>query len=103
MFREAGTGIVPGQRLDPDVISSSSSPRGTNTVGRAYGPGETTMTRTHKLVNLTGIVLPLVGLVIAVVVLWERMVGPTELAIEVAGVDAIAVPFAIEGVGAAGR
>ena len=60
----------------PTCPNPSSSPCGTNTVGRACGPGETTMTRTHKLVNLAGIVLPLVGLVIAVVVLWERMVGP---------------------------
>ena len=43
------------------------------------------MTRTHKLVNLTGIILPFAGLVIAVVVLWERMVGPTELAILAVG------------------
>jgi len=43
------------------------------------------MTRTHKLINLTGIVLPFVGLVVAVVVLWERMVGPTELAILAVG------------------
>ena len=43
------------------------------------------MTRTHKLINLAGIVLPFVGLVAAVVVLWERMVGPTELAILAVG------------------
>ena len=36
------------------------------------------MTRTHKLANLVGIGLPLVGLVLAIVLLWERMVGPTE-------------------------
>ena len=50
------------------------------------------MTRTHKLVNLTGIILPLVGLVIAIVVLWERMVGPTELAI-------LAVGYVLTGAG----
>ena len=43
------------------------------------------MTRTHKLINLAGIALPFVGLVIAVIVLWERMVGPTELAILAVG------------------
>ena len=50
------------------------------------------MTRTHKLVNLAGIILPLVGLVIAIVVLWERMVGPTELAI-------LAVGYVLTGAG----
>ena len=50
------------------------------------------MTRTHKLINLAGIVLPFVGLVIAVVVLWERMVGPTELAI-------LAVGYVLTGAG----
>ena len=43
------------------------------------------MTRTHKLINVAGIVLPFVGLVVAIVVLWERMVGPTELAILAVG------------------
>jgi stearoyl-CoA desaturase (Delta-9 desaturase) len=43
------------------------------------------VTRTHKLINLAGITLPFVGLVAAVVLLWERMVGPTELAILVVG------------------
>jgi stearoyl-CoA desaturase (Delta-9 desaturase) len=50
------------------------------------------MTRKHKLVNLTGIVMPFVGLLIAVVILWERMVGPTELAI-------LAVGYVLTGVG----
>ncbi|MDQ3068065.1 MAG: acyl-CoA desaturase [Actinomycetota bacterium] len=43
------------------------------------------MTRTHKLINLAGITLPFVGLIAAIVILWERMVGPTELAILVVG------------------
>ena len=50
------------------------------------------MTRTHKLVNLAGIVLPFLGLLVAIVVLWERMVGPTELAI-------LAVGYVLTGVG----
>ena len=50
------------------------------------------MTRTHKLINVAGITLPFLGLVIAVVVLWERMVGPTELAI-------LAVGYVLTGVG----
>ncbi len=43
------------------------------------------MSRTHKLANLLGIAAPLVGLALAVVLLWDRMVGPTELAILLVG------------------
>ena len=41
----------------------------------------TGMTRTHKLVNVAAIVLPLAGVALAGVLLWGRMVGPTELLI----------------------
>jgi stearoyl-CoA desaturase (delta-9 desaturase) len=37
------------------------------------------MSRTHKIVNLIGVPLPLVGLVVAVVLLWNRAIGPLEL------------------------
>src|SRR5215203_4077467 len=43
------------------------------------------MTRSHKAINLGGIVLPALGVVAAVVLLWGRMVGVTELAILIAG------------------
>ncbi len=43
------------------------------------------MTRTHKTVNLVGIVLPFVGLLVAIWMLWGKMVGPTELAILAVG------------------
>jgi stearoyl-CoA desaturase (delta-9 desaturase) len=43
------------------------------------------MTRSRELANLIGIILPLVGLVVAIVLLWNRMVGPVELAILAAG------------------
>jgi stearoyl-CoA desaturase (Delta-9 desaturase) len=43
------------------------------------------MTRTHKAINLAGIVLPALGVVAAVVLLWGRMVGVTELAILMVG------------------
>ena len=39
------------------------------------------MSRRRELANLIGIVLPPAGLVIAIVLLWNRMVGPVELAI----------------------
>jgi stearoyl-CoA desaturase (delta-9 desaturase) len=43
------------------------------------------VTRTHKLTNLLGIAAPLVGLLLAIALLWHRMVGPTELAIMLVG------------------
>src|SRR6476620_10579177 len=50
------------------------------------------MSLSHKLSNLLGITAPLVGLALAVVLLWDRMVGPTELAI-------LAVGYVLTGVG----
>jgi stearoyl-CoA desaturase (delta-9 desaturase) len=50
------------------------------------------MTRTHKLINLAGITLPLLGLAVAVWLLWGRMVGPTELTI-------LGVGYLLTGVG----
>ena len=46
----------------------------------------------HKLVNLIGVTAPLAGLSFAVVLLWDRMVGPTELVI-------LAVGYMLTGVG----
>jgi stearoyl-CoA desaturase (delta-9 desaturase) len=43
------------------------------------------MSRTHKLINLIGIGLPVVGLVAAIALLWHRMVGPTQLVILLIG------------------
>src|SRR6201997_2768935 len=37
------------------------------------------MTRAHKIVNLIGVPLPLVGVIAAIVLLWNRAVGPLEL------------------------
>jgi len=37
------------------------------------------MTRAHKMANLIGVPLPLVGLIVAIVLLWNRAVGPLEL------------------------
>jgi stearoyl-CoA desaturase (Delta-9 desaturase) len=39
------------------------------------------VTRAHKIVNLVGVPLPLVGLIAAVALLWNRAVGPLELAL----------------------
>ena len=39
------------------------------------------MSRTHKIVNLIGVPAPLVGLVVAVVLLWNRAIGPLELSL----------------------
>jgi stearoyl-CoA desaturase (Delta-9 desaturase) len=43
------------------------------------------MSRTHKLINLLGVSLPVAGLAIAIVLLWGRGVGVTAIAILVVG------------------
>jgi stearoyl-CoA desaturase (delta-9 desaturase) len=50
------------------------------------------MSRTHKIVNLIGIVAPLVGLIAAIGLLWHRMVGPTQLVM-------LAVGYVLTGLG----
>ncbi|MGH2872649.1 MAG: acyl-CoA desaturase [Solirubrobacteraceae bacterium] len=37
------------------------------------------MSRTHKIANLIGVPLPLVGVVVAIVLLWNTAVGPLQL------------------------
>jgi stearoyl-CoA desaturase (delta-9 desaturase) len=37
------------------------------------------VSRTHKIVNLIGVPLPLVGLIVAIALLWNRAIGPLEL------------------------
>ena len=39
------------------------------------------MTRTHKIANLIGVPAPLVGLLVPIVLLWDRAIGPLELAL----------------------
>jgi stearoyl-CoA desaturase (delta-9 desaturase) len=39
------------------------------------------MSRAHKIVNLIGVPLPLIGLIAAIGLLWNRAVGPFELAL----------------------
>jgi stearoyl-CoA desaturase (Delta-9 desaturase) len=51
-----------------------------------------TLSRAHKISNLLGIVLPLLALLLAIALLWDRMVGPTELAI-------LGVGYVLTGVG----
>jgi stearoyl-CoA desaturase (delta-9 desaturase) len=41
------------------------------------------MTRAHKIINLIGVPLPLVGLVVAIALLWNRAIGPLELSLMV--------------------
>jgi stearoyl-CoA desaturase (delta-9 desaturase) len=50
------------------------------------------LSRTHKTINLIGIVGPLVGLLVAIGLLWDRMVGLTELAM-------LAVGYLLTGLG----
>src|SRR6516165_12454591 len=37
------------------------------------------MSLRHKIANLIGVPLPLVGLIAAIVLLWDRAIGPLEL------------------------
>src|SRR3954463_11666442 len=37
------------------------------------------MSRAHKIVNLIGVPMPLVGVVVAIVLLWNEAIGPLEL------------------------
>jgi stearoyl-CoA desaturase (Delta-9 desaturase) len=37
------------------------------------------MTPLHKISNLIGVALPLLGLLAAIVLLWDRAIGPLEL------------------------
>ncbi len=39
------------------------------------------MSRAHKIINLIGVPMPLIGLVVAIVLLWNRAIGPLELAL----------------------
>ncbi len=39
------------------------------------------MTRAHKLTNLIGVPAPLVGLLVAIALLWNRAIGPLELSL----------------------
>ena len=39
------------------------------------------MSRAHKIVNLIGVSVPPIGLIAAIVLLWNRVVGPLELAL----------------------
>ena len=50
------------------------------------------MSRAHKTVNLLGVVLPPVGLLAAIALLWHRAVGPLEVGL-------LIVPYLITGLG----
>ena len=41
------------------------------------------MTRAHKIANLVGVAVPPIGLLAAIVLLWNRAIGPLELALMV--------------------
>jgi stearoyl-CoA desaturase (delta-9 desaturase) len=47
----------------------------------AAGPGELETPRWQRIGNLVGVFLPVVGLVAAIVLLWDSLVGPVELAL----------------------
>ncbi|MGH2929471.1 MAG: fatty acid desaturase, partial [Solirubrobacteraceae bacterium] len=39
------------------------------------------MSRAHKIGNLIGVPLPLIGVVVAIVLLWNRAIGPLQLSL----------------------
>ena len=43
--------------------------------------GQSSRIKLYKVVNLLGVTLPLLAVVVAIAMLWDRFVGPTELAI----------------------
>jgi stearoyl-CoA desaturase (Delta-9 desaturase) len=47
----------------------------------AAGPGELEAPRWQRIGNLMGVFLPIVGLVAAIALLWDSLVGPVELAL----------------------
>ena len=46
-------------------------------------PLYSSMSRTHKIANLIGVPLPLVGVAVAIVLLWNRAIGPLQLGLMV--------------------
>jgi stearoyl-CoA desaturase (delta-9 desaturase) len=77
---ESVTAAPPRERAleqpKPEVAADASAP----------------MDRMHKLVNVLGISLPLLGLIAAIVLLWDRGVGLAALAI-------LAVGYVLTGIG----
>ena len=39
------------------------------------------MSRAHKIGNLIGVPAPLIGLIVAIVLLWNKAIGPLELSL----------------------
>jgi stearoyl-CoA desaturase (delta-9 desaturase) len=74
----------------PGMITSPKIARGTASDFADRGAAE--ITRGQRTVNLLGVGIPVVGLVLAIVLLWHRFVGPTALGI-------MAVMYALSGVG----
>ena len=72
---DAGAGATAGtgaRRPSPDVGARVA-------IARCHRLCLASVTRTHKIVNLIGVLLPLAGLVAAIVLLWHEAIHPLEL------------------------
>ena len=75
--------------IDLEATPGSAAARGTDESGAEW---QQPLGRAYKAINLVGIAVPLLGLVLAVALLWNRMVGLTEIAI-------LGVGYLLTGVG----
>jgi stearoyl-CoA desaturase (delta-9 desaturase) len=66
------------RRPSPDV-SARTRLEGTRRESRRFVLSLAGVTRIHKIVNLVGVSVPPIGLIAAIVLLWNRAVGPLEL------------------------
>ena len=75
--------LEPEPAPEPGAGTAPRSPDQTSANRRRDSRGERpilgSVTRTHKIVNLIGVPLPLVGLIAAIVLLWNQAIGPLEL------------------------
>jgi stearoyl-CoA desaturase (delta-9 desaturase) len=72
------TTMAPPKRLEaPSAITQS--PPANGRPARRPPPEEHEISLARKIINLVGVVLPFVGLIAAIVLLWHQAVGPLEL------------------------
>jgi len=72
------------------MSTTPKAPRGTAAQFAAQGAAE--ITRSQRIINVLGVGVPAAGLVLAIVLLWNRFVGPLPLAI-------MGVMYALSGMG----
>src|SRR4051812_3015515 len=65
------------------TVSDVSDPGKTSRNGAACAPACSAMTRAERYANMFGVVVPFLGLLAAIVLLWNQWVDGTDLAIMV--------------------